>query len=199
MAGRVMALAGLALVLTAIAGPAAAQAEELFWWEDDNGVELFLEKPKAAGPSVEFTFTVPAAGIEIGPCASGPKTKWAGFLFNTPERGEGEFFAGGFEGQCFSNIIGCSFEVTPEFEWFFQLEDVGGLPFVYFPEVALEFNPSPLCPMSEFSVAGEMAGAHQNGESRTTFEEAEGLLINGFLPVEVDGEIIFGTNMLATP
>ncbi|HSK50770.1 MAG TPA: hypothetical protein VK889_09810 [Solirubrobacterales bacterium] len=201
MPTKTMMLVGLAWAALALAGPAAAQAEGPFWWEDDNEVEKFLEEPKEAGPGVEFTFTIPAVNLIVGPCESGKETVWGGVLFNTSEAGEGKFFEGGIEGSCPTNDFLCTMTATPEFNWFLKLEEGElGEPLGTVTEVSIRFVPEAGCEtVPEFTIAGEMTGAFENGESKLIFEKEEesGLLVSGVLPAEVEGEMSFGTNMTA--
>lgn len=194
MQRKTLSLAGLAMALIALAVPAAAQAEGPFWWEDHGGKEIFLEEPKEAGPQPELTFTF-KGGLTVGPCTWGPKTLWAGLLFNTPEVGEGKIYEGGFEGACATSIPGCTVTVTPEFNWLLKLRKVGGKPLVDLTGVKLKFVPGAGCGgLQPATAEGTLTGEFDNKESRIVFNKA-GDLTAGGQAVEVDGEIRFGTSM----
>lgn len=198
MSRRIVALAGLALALMALASPAAAQAEELFWWEDDMEEEIFLEEPKPAEPRAKLTFTVhipPERKLVIGTCTA-VANPWGGLLYNT-ETGEGKFYEGTFEAPCPTNEAGCTITVTPQFNWFLDLKEVGGKPKVNFTEVGLKFVPGAGCAglPPEASAAGTVTGEFDNTDSRIVFTKAGGLTVGGLVQVEVDGEIRFGTKM----
>jgi len=110
---RLLLLVGVALVAVAFAAPAAAQAEEPFWYlvEGEEEGEKVAESETEEGPEAEsaeleapneFTLTF-SNGFAVGPCGFSRKLT----LWNTETGGQTSTTAFNFAAPCNTSMAGC--------------------------------------------------------------------------------------------
>jgi hypothetical protein len=194
---------GTTLLAIALAGPAPAQAEELFWYDHDEKYAPTFEKPKKVKPLGVLTFSVETllGEFKAGPCESFELT---GTLYNSKAMGEGEFTGVEFLGaNCPTSVAGCTvqgFEFG-EFPWEAtlttnaQVETRNLVIVVRFAKECEKFSIP-----SELLVTGTAIGTFifnaESNQSELVFEES-GNLISEFGFVSLDGSVVFGTKVTA--
>ncbi len=204
---KMMMLLLTALALTAIAVAAsAAQANGLFWYDDDEEFSPSLENKKEVEPFGEISLLVgePPTQFVVGPC----KLKFKGFLYNGNEAGEGEItqVAEG-AGACSTNLAGCAVQESTfgNFPWSVAIDENGEVAIAGI-EIEQHFSKGcgifgvPSTVTTEGTATGLFSSYITEGNVPATlkFEESGDLTAAGVGPIDLSGQLKFGTKFTAT-